>query len=119
MLRDLGDSEIIGYRHDCITFFYSPLRCQGRVPTALASLLAAEVIGSNLERETPFGEFLADFAKSVLNDSLESGFSGYSFERCYEKYMGTNSCKKERNASEITPYPIGASASRPEADMNK
>ena len=98
MFRDLGEGEYIGYHHDCITLFYSP-RCQGMVPAVLASLLAAEAIGSNLEREAPFGDFLADFAKIVLNDSLESGFSGYSSERCYEKYMGSNSCPKERSLS--------------------
>ena len=107
LMRELGDESATETVHPCVQRRHAWM-CSTSVPEVLAQLLAGDVISRKFPRQMSLADFVANFARVVLDDSLMSGFSAYSEERCYEKYMGRNSCPLERSISGLCRNDTGA-----------
>ena len=58
----------------------------------VSKILAAHVISENFKMEQTMGNFLGNYMQLMYNDSLETGFSGYSSEACHESIHGNGTC---------------------------
>ena len=89
-----------GELHYCVTARHG-FQCEGKIPSVLSQMLAADIISLNFDRQTSLAEVLANFMGMIHGDDLRSGFSGYSAETCYAKYMGKNSCPALRSITDM------------------
>ena len=61
----------------------------------MAELISSDAISHRFERTQSMGGFLANFMTILFNETLFTGFSYYSKEKCHEFINGKGTCTKE------------------------
>ena len=61
----------------------------------VAELISSDAISKQFKRTQSMGGFLANFLTMLFNETLHSGFSYYSKEKCHEFIHGEGTCTKE------------------------
>ena len=57
-------------------------------------VISAQLVSSNFGMDQNIGEFLGNFMHLVFNDTLRTGFSMYSAEKCHEHVHGNHTCNR-------------------------
>ena len=61
----------------------------------MAELISSDAISRQFNRTQSMGGLLANFLTTLFNETLYSGFSYYSKEKCHEFKHGEGTCPKK------------------------